>query len=96
MHQCFLYIFSNKRNGILHVGMTHDLKQKIDANKRGCGDWFASKYACNNLVWYKQFPCTEEAVNREYKLQAWSRVQKRSLIEQMNPQRRDLSMQVVS
>jgi len=87
-----LYILTNKRNGIMHVGIARDLKQILETKQSPQEGRFAQKYQCNQLVWYKQFPCTEDALDWEFMFKWWSRLQKMSLVERMNPYREDLSM----
>ena len=43
------------------------------------------------LVWYEEFPWMVDAIKREKAIKSWSRAWKIELIEEANPDWRDLS-----
>ncbi|MBP9871686.1 MAG: GIY-YIG nuclease family protein, partial [Nitrosomonas sp.] len=51
---------------------------------------FTKKYRVKTLVWYEQHATMESAIAREKALKKWNRAWKLKLIEQTNPQWRDL------
>ena len=85
-----VYIMASRRNGTLYTGVTSDLITRAWQHRSGLGDGFASRYACKLLVWFELGSDMEGAIAREKQIKAGSRAKKLSLIEQMNPDWRDL------
>ena len=56
----------------------------------GLAEGFTKKYGVKTLVWYEQHATMESAIAREKALKKWNRAWKLKLIEQTNPQWRDL------
>jgi len=87
----YVYILASKRNGTLYIGVTNDLKRRIYEHKNGLIDGFTKKYSVKNLVYYEQTNDVHEAILREKRLKKWNRDWKIKLIEEMNPDWKDLS-----
>ncbi|ESR25983.1 GIY-YIG nuclease family protein [Lutibaculum baratangense] len=85
------YILTNKRNGALYVGMTSDLVRRMDQHRSGVVPGFTRRYGVKRLVHAEQFSDVYEALYRERQLKAWRRAWKMRLIEEANPQWRDLA-----
>jgi putative endonuclease len=51
---------------------------------------FSAKYGCKILVWYEVHETMIEAIAREKQIKAGSRAKKLSLIEELNPEWKDL------
>ena len=94
MREYYVYILANKRNGTLYVGITDDLAKRIARHKEGRGSKFVQKYNLNRLVYYEKVNGYREARGRERQLKWWKRKWKLALIEQMNPEWRDLSQDI--
>jgi putative endonuclease len=90
MKQSYVYILSSKRNGTLYVGVTSDLIKRIHEHKQDLIDGFTKKYRVHMLVYYEVHNEILEAIKREKQIKKWSRQWKLRLIEQMNPDWRDL------
>ncbi|MBI5369665.1 GIY-YIG nuclease family protein [Candidatus Uhrbacteria bacterium] len=90
-HTYYVYIITNLSNTVLYIGMTSDLARRMDAHQRKIVSGFASKYNCRKLVYYDATDDVMSAIEREKELKGWVRRKKIALIEQMNPQWRDLS-----
>ena len=86
----FVYILFNKRNGALYVGVTDDIKRRIDEHKAGKSK-FTAKYKIDKLGYIEKFNYINEAIEREKQLKGGSRKNKLKLIEDMNPNWQDLS-----
>lgn len=86
----FVYIITNKRNTVLYVGVTSQLKARIFDHKTGAGCKFSAKYKLNKLVWFDEFPRIREALNREKQIKNWKREWKFNLIREFNPKFKDL------
>ena len=87
----YVYILANKKNGTLYIGVTNDLERRIAEHKSGLVPGFTQKYNVKILVWCEEFPGITEAIEREKQLKNWHRAWKIALIEQTNPEWRDLA-----
>ena len=82
---------ANRTNGVIYTGQTHELKDRILKQKtKKYKNSFSARYNVDKLVWYKEYSNIFEARAMEKKLKAGSRAKKVKLIEEMNPQWRDL------
>jgi len=89
---CWVYILTNKTNAVLYVGRTVDLKYRsFQHRKRIFQNSFTSRYNVNKLVYIEEFSTYEEAAVREHQLKSGSRQKKIDLINQYNPEWKDLS-----
>lgn len=86
----FTYILASKRNGTLYTGHTDDLARRIWDHKQGLGSIFTRKHGVTMLVWYEPGSSREGAKRREYQIKAWKRSWKLRLIEELNPDWKDL------
>jgi putative endonuclease len=94
MKQSYVYILASKRNGTLYVGVTSDLIKRIYDHKQNVVEGFTQKYNVHNLVYYEVYNDMEEAISREKQIKKWNRKWKLSLIEEMNPEWRDLYQEI--
>ena len=85
-----VYILANKRNGTLYVGVTSDLPKRIWEHKSKAVDGFTKKYGVDKLVWYETGHTMESAIQRENTIKKWRREWKLRIIEEMNPEWKDL------
>ena len=85
-----VYLLASQRNGTLYIGVTSNLIQRIWQHREGLVEGFTKKYGVKTLVWYEQHATMESAIIREKALKKWNRAWKLKLIEQTNPQWRDL------
>jgi len=88
--QCCVYILASRRNGTLYIGVTSNLKRRVNEHKTEIVKGFTSKYNVKHLVYYE---CTEDiqsALAREKAMKKWNRKWKLNLIESVNPEWRDL------
>ena len=89
-YQFWVYIMSSK-SGTLYIGMTNDIDVRVAQHKSGEFEGFASKYACNRLVYYEKYQDVRLAIGREKQLKGWRREKKIALIESQNPRWQDLA-----
>ena len=92
----FVYVLTSRRNGTLYVGMTDNLVRRLWEHRNGLIPGFTKKYGVKMLVWYELHGTRENAFQRERQLKKWNRAWKLRLIEEMNPQWRDLADEVLS
>jgi putative endonuclease len=92
MKTYFVYILASKRNGTLYVGMTNDLARRVFGHKSGMIEGFTKKYSIDKLVYFESTADVNEAILREKRLKKWKRQWKIDLIEKLNTNWRDLSL----
>ena len=86
----FVYIMTNKNNNVLYTVVTSNLKRRVWEHKNKIVKGFTSKYNVNKLVYYEYIKSIKSAIEREKQIKAGSRKKKIKLIEQFNPEWRDL------
>jgi len=91
--QYYIYIITNKTNRVLYTGVTNDLKRRVYEHKEKLVKGFTSKYNVSKLVYYDVCEDIEGAILREKQIKGWLRKKKIALIESMNPEWRDLSLE---
>jgi putative endonuclease len=85
-----VYILTNNPLGTLYIGVTNDLKRRIQEHRLGIIDGFTKKYGLKKLVYVEQFQYINNAIAREKQLKQWHREWKINLITKHNPQWNDL------
>ena len=80
----------SQRNGTLYVGVTSDLIKRVYEHKNNLVAGFTKKYNVHSLVWYEVHDSAETAIQREKQIKKWERPWKLRLIEELNPQWKDL------
>ncbi|WP_259780618.1 GIY-YIG nuclease family protein [Aestuariispira ectoiniformans] len=91
----FVYIMANKPNGILYTGMTDDINRRAWMHRNHMLAGFTDKYNCEKLVWHESHPSRESAFIRERCIKNWKRSWKIRLIEELNPDWRDLASELL-
>jgi putative endonuclease len=86
----FVYIVSNRRDGILYVGVTSDLSKRTTQHREGLIAGFTRRHNLKTLVYYEQFDDIRVAIQRERTMKQWPRAWKVRLIHGFNPEWRDL------
>ncbi|WP_191859202.1 GIY-YIG nuclease family protein [Hanstruepera ponticola] len=91
----FVYILTNTNNTTLYVGVTSDIIIRIKQHKEKHNPKsFTSKYNLHKLVYFEAFQMIGDAIDREKQLKAGSRLKKEALINNLNPNWKDLFEQV--
>ena len=85
-----VYMLASGVNGTLYIGVSSSLHERVIQHKREMHEGFSSAHGVHLLVWYEMFETMELAIAREKRLKKWNRLWKIRLIEEMNPQWRDL------
>ena len=75
----------------LYTGVTDDLIRRVTEHKKGQVKGFTSKYNIKKLVYFESGSDINEAIFREKQIKGWLREKKVALIEQENPEWKDLS-----
>ncbi|MEM9032830.1 MAG: GIY-YIG nuclease family protein [Pseudomonadota bacterium] len=87
----FVYILTNKPNGVLYIGVSSDLAIRIEQHRLGKVSSFTRKYNCHRLVWFEWFEDLNDAQLHERRMKKWNRQWKVKRIEERNPAWDDLS-----
>jgi putative endonuclease len=85
-----VYILATKPYGTLYIGVTSDLVKRIWEHRSNAVDGFTKRYAVHRLVYFEQFRSMIEAIEREKALKKWRRAWKIALVDEANPDWRDL------
>ena len=85
---------ASKRNGTLYTGVTSDLVKRVWQHRQGVAGGFTERYGCKLLVWYEVGGEMAGAIMREKQIKAGSRKRKIQLIEALNPEWRDLWIEI--
>jgi putative endonuclease len=96
MASYYVYILASGRNGTLYIGVTNDLVRRVAEHKSGDAEGFTKKYGVNRLVWFEETSDINAAIQREKTMKRWRRAWKLSVIEEVNPQWRDLYEDLIS
>ena len=88
--QFYVYILASKPNGTLYTGVTSNLIQRVWQHKHDVIQGFTRKYNVKTLVYYEVHENAESALKREKRIKRWRRAWKLGLIEDSNPEWRDL------
>ena len=86
----YVYILASRRHGTLYIGITNNLARRLAEHRSGAVASFTRKYRVYRLVYFEVFDDPESAINREKQMKKWNREWKVQLIEQRNPEWRDL------
>ena len=90
-----VYILASKRDGVLYIGGTSDLCNRVSLHKQDLIEGFTKKYGVHILVYYETHRTMSAAIRREKQLKKWRRDWKVRLIEKENLEWRDLSGLIV-
>jgi len=88
--QYCVYIMTNTYNTVLYTGVTNDLQRRVLEHKNGKGGSFAKRYNINKLVYFEATNRIEDAIAEEKRIKGGSRKKKMVLINNMNPEWKDL------
>ena len=86
----YTYILASKRNGALYIGVTANLANCVYEHKCNLISGITSQYAIHLLVYFEYHQDAGVASLREISIKEMHRIWKLDLIEQHNPEWRDL------
>jgi putative endonuclease len=86
----WVYFVTNKRNGILYVGVTGNLARRAYEHRESQVDGFSKRFGLRRLVYYERFDDIRDAIQREKTIKHWPRAWKARLIHALNPEWDDL------
>jgi putative endonuclease len=92
----WVYIMTNRPNGTLYTGVTADLARRTYEHREGLCVGFTKRYALRRLAWYEFHEDITAAMQRESNMKHWPRTWKVRWILAMNPERRELYLELNS
>ena len=90
MNSGYVYILTNKPNGVLYIGVTSDLSNRVEQHRRRAVPGFTKTYNCERLVWCEFFENIHDARQFEVRMKKWNRAWKVKRIVERNPEWKDL------
>jgi len=90
MRTGYVYILTNKPNGVLFTGVTSDLIRRVHEHKEKATAGYTREYNLDRLAYYEVYDSLADAIAREKKVRESSRTWKLAQILKMNPDWRDL------
>ncbi len=88
--QFYVYIMTNKYQTVFYVGVTSELSTRIHQHKEKLIPGFTKRYNVDRLVYYEEIADSLSAIKREKQIKGGSRQKKIDLINNMNPEWKDL------
>jgi putative endonuclease len=86
----YVYMLTNKANGILYVGVTSDLIRRTSEHREGTIQGFTKRYGLKRLVYFEVHDDIRGAIQREKNIKHWPRTWKVRLILASNARWDDL------
>ena len=91
LHLYWVFILTNKKGGVLYIGVTGGIHDRLRRHRLGEGSAFTKKYNAHKLIYFEEFQYINDAIAREKQLKNWHREWKINLIEEENPEWQDLA-----
>lgn len=85
-----VYLLASAPFGTLYVGVTSDLNFRMAQHAQGLFEGFTKKHGIKVLVYYEFHLTMADAIAREKRLKKWNRQWKYRLVEETNPEWRNL------
>jgi len=79
----------------LYIGVTSDLPGRIWQHKHNLVKGFTKKHKIHNLVHYEGHDSMLSAITREKQIKKWKRAWKLRMIEEFNPEWKDLYKDII-
>jgi putative endonuclease len=89
--QYYVYILTNQSR-TFYTGVRNNLERRIYEHKHKLVPGFTAKYNITRLVYFEVTQDVLSALTREKQIKGWLRSKKTALIESLNPEWKDLSI----
>lgn len=90
----FVYIMASRPGGALYVGMTSDLRRRVEQHRSRAVPGHTATYSITRLVWFEEHAARAEAAAHEKRIKGWRRLWKEQLILDLNPDWQDITAQI--
>jgi putative endonuclease len=91
----WIYIMTNRPNGVLYTGVTNDIARRAYEHRERLMPGFTRRYGLKRLVYLEPYEEISAAIQRERSMKHWPRTWKVRLILATNPNWEDLYERVV-
>ncbi|MBP7066613.1 GIY-YIG nuclease family protein [Ferrovibrio sp.] len=91
----WVYIVTNNPSGTLYIGVTSNIAKRAAEHRAGTIEGFSKRYNLKRLVHVEEHATMPLAIQRDKTLKHWSRAWKIALIENTNPDWRDLYSELI-
>ena len=81
----YVYILTNRPNGILYGGVTNDLMRRVFEHRAGQIEGFTKQHGLKRLVYFERCEDIRGAIQREHNIKHWPRAWKIRKIMANNP-----------
>jgi len=88
----FVYILSNRYRTVFYIGVTSNISTRINQHRMKSVPGFTAKYNLTDLVYAETFEDIYSAICREKQLKGWTRAKKLALIQQTNPELKEIDL----
>lgn len=88
-HNYFIYITTNKEKKVLYIGVTNDLRIRLNQHYEDSvtsKKHLAGKFNCYNLIYFERYQYINDAIDRETEIKDCRRSKKEDLIAELNPE----------
>jgi putative endonuclease len=86
-----VYLLASHYRGRFYCGVTTDLVARIHQHRVEIFDGYTAERNIKRLVWFERHDDVEIAIRREKTIKRWPRAWKFNLVEEHNPDWRDLA-----
>ena len=83
-------MLASSYDGAIYIGITSDLIKRTYQHKHSITKGHTSKYQIRRLVYFAEFADPENEIKHEKRLKKYNRQWKINLIEEQNPEWKDL------
>ena len=90
MRNYYVYILTNYTKTTLYIGVTNNIANRIVEHKTKSNKGFTNKYNTKYLIYYEECQYINDAIAREKQLKKWNRKWKERLVNEVNPEWKDL------
>jgi len=91
----FVYILASESRE-LYVGVTNNLERRLGEHRAGLCRGYAFEHGITQLVHFEVTADVRAAIAREKQVKSWRRAKRLALIEQGNPEWKDLGADLAS
>jgi putative endonuclease len=81
----WVYIMTNRPNGVLYTGVTSDIGRRAHEHRDGLVPGFTKRYGLKRLVYMERHERIADAIQREKNMKHWPRAWKARLTLDANP-----------
>jgi len=85
-----VYILAS-RSRVLYTGVTNDIERRVIEHRFAARRTFTDKFRVDQLVHLESYSEVKQAIAREKQIKGWRRAKRIALIEESNPDWRDLA-----